>query len=70
MVALNYPLTGKMGTVGSIDNMCWRQSRRAGLVGTFRAFLSSRLQDSKFIVKSDFRNHPVGNLKVRRMFVG
>jgi len=42
MVALNEPFTGNLQGMRNADLNCHRQARRAGLMGTFRAFLSAR----------------------------
>ena len=47
------------------DFLCFQQARAVGLKGTFRAFLSSKLQDLYSIVrKSDRDSLPIVNLKV------
>lgn len=43
MAALNEPYTGNLQGMRIADLNCHRQARRAGLIGTFRAFLSARL---------------------------
>lgn len=43
MAALNDPYTGDLQGMRGADFNCYRQARRAGLLGTFRAFLSTRL---------------------------
>lgn len=42
MAALNEPYSGEMQGQRGADFACYRQARRAGLSGTFKAFLSSR----------------------------
>lgn len=42
MAALNEPQAGNMKGISGIDYACYRQARRAGLLGTFKAFLSSK----------------------------
>lgn len=42
IAALNEPYTGDLKGMRGADFDCYRQARRAGLVGTFRAFLSER----------------------------
>lgn len=42
MAALNEPQSGNMKGISGADFACYRQARRAGLLGTFKAFLSSR----------------------------
>jgi hypothetical protein len=64
MAALNEPYTGDMTGVRGADYSCYRESRRAGLRGTFRAFLSSRVQNLDSIVRFSDRDLPVVNTKV------
>jgi hypothetical protein len=64
MAALNEPCTGDMTGVRGADYSCYRESRRAGLRGTFRAFLSSRVQNLDSIVRFSDRELPVVNIKV------
>jgi len=64
MAALNEPCTGDMTGVRGADYSCYRESRRAGLRGTFRAFLSSRVQNLDSIVRFSDRDLPVVNIKV------
>lgn len=65
MAALNEPYTGDMHGVRGADYACYRQARRANLRGTFRAFLSSRVQNLDSIVRYKDRDLPVVNIKVR-----
>lgn len=76
MIALNGPMTGNMGGVSGIDHQCWKQSKNAGLRGTFRAFLSSYAQSIKSIVRRRDRDLPLANRNVShrshhyQLFVG
>ncbi|XP_020710044.2 collagen alpha-1(XVIII) chain isoform X2 [Athalia rosae] len=63
MAALNEPYTGDMHGVRGADYACYRQSKRAGLTGTFRAFLSSRVQNVDSIVRFADRDLPIVNIK-------
>lgn len=65
MAALNEPFTGDMHGVRGADFTCYRQAKRAGLRGTFRAFLSSRVQNVDSIVRIGDRDLPIVNIKVR-----
>lgn len=66
LIALNAPQTGNMRGIRGADFLCFQQARAIGLKGTFRAFLSSKLQDLHTIVRrSDRGNFPIVNLKVR-----
>ena len=64
MAALNEPFTGDMHGVRGADYACYRQARRAGLRGTFRACLSSRVQNVDSIVRLGDRDLPIVNIKV------
>lgn len=70
MYALNYPLKGlvegseSLNGLNGADYECYRQSKEAGLNGTFRAFLSSRVQDVKSIVREEDRMLPIMNYNV------
>lgn len=64
MAALNYPFTGDMHGVRGADYECFRQSRRANLKGTFRAFMAARVQNIDSIVRSKDAKLPVVNLRV------
>lgn len=69
LAALNEPFTGDMRGVRGTDYACYRQARKAGLKGTFRALLTSRVQNLDSIVKYSDRHLPVVNLKVRKINV-
>lgn len=67
LIALNAPQTGNMRGIRGADFLCFQQARAVGLKGTFRAFLSSKLQDLYTIVRrSDRDNFPIVNLKVKQ----
>lgn len=62
LVALNTPFSGDMRA----DYQCFQQARATGLISTYRAFLSSHLQDLLSVVrKTDRYNLPIVNLKVK-----
>lgn len=64
LVALNTPQSGGMRGIRGADFQCFQQARAVGLSGTFRAFLSSRLQDLYSIVRrADRSSVPIVNLK-------
>ena len=66
LVALNSPQPGGMRGIRGADFQCFQQARAVGLAGTFRAFLSSRLQDLYSIVRrADRTGVPIVNLRVR-----
>lgn len=63
LVALNTPVAGDIRA----DFQCFQQARAAGLLSTFRAFLSSHLQDLSTVVRKAERfSLPIVNLKVKR----
>lgn len=64
MAALNEAYTGGMNGPRGADYACYKEARRAGLRGTFRAFLTSRVQNLDSIVKASDRELPVVNIKV------
>lgn len=69
LVALNSPQPGGMRGIRGADFQCFQQARAAGLAGTFRAFLSSRLQDLYSIVRrADRTGVPVVNLRDEVLF--
>lgn len=68
LAALNEPQSGSMHGVRGADYSCYRQARNANLQGTFRAFLSSWVQNLDSIVKFSDRNLPVVNTKGDLLF--
>lgn len=69
LVALNAPLKGDMRGIRGADFQCYQQARSMGLTATFRAFLSSHLQDLATIVrKADRNDMPVVNLRGEVLF--
>lgn len=69
LIALNSPQVGNMRGIRGADFLCFQQARAVGLKGTFRAFLSSKLQDLYSIVrKSDRETLPIVNLKDQVLF--
>jgi len=56
-----------MRGIRGADFQCYQQARSMGLTSTYRAFLSSHLQDLATIVRKVDRNDlPVVNLRVRK----
>uniref|UniRef100_A0A671LDF2 Collagenase NC10/endostatin domain-containing protein n=1 Tax=Sinocyclocheilus anshuiensis TaxID=1608454 RepID=A0A671LDF2_9TELE len=54
---------------GSVDHQCFLQAQAIGLKGTFRAFLSSQLQDLYSIVRQNNRELlPIVNLQDEELF--
>lgn len=67
LVALNTPVAGDIRA----DIQCFQQARAAGLLSTFRAFLSSHLQDLSTVVRKAERfGLPIVNLKVTMNLIG
>jgi hypothetical protein len=69
LIASNVPFTGNMRGISGADHSCYRESHDAGLSGTYRAFLASKLQDLSSIVhRPEDRRLPVVNLKNQVLF--
>jgi collagen type XV alpha len=68
LIALNTPLSGDMRGVRGADFACYQQARTAGFTTTFRAFLSSQVQDLNKIVHFSDQFTPVVNLRGDRLF--
>lgn len=68
MAALNEARTGDVHGVRGADYACYREARRAGLRGTFRAFLASRVQNLDSIVRQADRKLPISNLRGEVLF--
>uniref|UniRef100_A0A3Q0SUG7 Collagenase NC10/endostatin domain-containing protein n=1 Tax=Amphilophus citrinellus TaxID=61819 RepID=A0A3Q0SUG7_AMPCI len=69
LIALNSPQTGSMRGIRGADFLCFTQAQAIGMKGTFRAFLSSKLQDLHSIVrKTDRHSLPIVNLKDEVLF--
>uniref|UniRef100_A0A667WLR9 Collagenase NC10/endostatin domain-containing protein n=1 Tax=Myripristis murdjan TaxID=586833 RepID=A0A667WLR9_9TELE len=69
LIALNSPQTGSMRGIRGVDYLCFTQARAIGMQGTFRAFLSSKLQDLHSIVRKIDRDRlPIVNLKDEVLF--
>ncbi|XP_017842790.1 collagen alpha-1(XVIII) chain isoform X5 [Drosophila busckii] len=63
VAALNEPGIGDLQGIRGADYACYRQGRRAGLLGTFKAFLTSRVQNLDSIVRPADRELPVVNTR-------
>ncbi len=68
LIALNEPFNGDMHGVRGADFACYHQARAAGFTTTFRAFLSSQVQDLDKIVHYGDQHSPVVNLRGDRLF--
>jgi hypothetical protein len=68
LIALNEPMNGNMKGVRGADFECYKQARHAGFTTTFRAFLSSQVQDLNKIVHYSDHQTPVVNARGHRLF--
>ncbi|KAG5893858.1 hypothetical protein JTB14_005467 [Gonioctena quinquepunctata] len=68
LAALNEAYTGDVHGVRGADYACYREARRAGLRGTYRALMSSRVQNVDSIVRQADRKLPVSNLRGEVLF--
>ena len=65
LIAANEPYTGNMGGVSGADGTCYRQAKLAGLRGTYKAFLGSKVQHLSSIVhRHEDLYLPIVNTKV------
>ena len=65
MIAANEPFTGDMGGVAGADHICYKEAKAARMPGTFRAFLTSRVQNLDSVIpRKDDRIVPIVNLRV------
>ncbi|CAH1719388.1 unnamed protein product [Chironomus riparius] len=63
LIALNEAYSGNLQGLRNADLNCHRQARRAGILGNFRAFLSTRIQNLDSLVKIEDRDLPITNLR-------
>ncbi|KAG5682062.1 hypothetical protein PVAND_011447 [Polypedilum vanderplanki] len=63
LIALNEPYSGNLQGLRNADLNCHRQARRSGLMGNFRAFLSTRIQNLDSLIKPEDRELPITNLR-------
>jgi len=68
LVALNQPMSGDLGGVPGADYHCFQQSYSSGALGTYRAFLSDKMQSIKNIIAEKYFHLPVVNLKGMQIF--
>lgn len=63
LIALNEPMRGDMNGISGADGACYRQAKYSQYKGTYRAFLSSKVQDMRTLIffKKD-RSIPIVNL--------
>ena len=64
-MAANEPFSGAMQGISGADYTCYREAKQAGMRGTYRAFLTSRVQNLDSIVHLQFdKTIPIVNVKV------
>lgn len=69
LVALNTPLTGNLGSIHSVNNLCRTQAQAMGIRDDYKAFLSHHLQDLIDIMQPMYRtNMPIVNLRGEVLF--
>lgn len=57
-----------MHGIRGADYSCYRQAARAGLRGTYKAFLHSRTQRLQTLVQSAYADLPVANIRGEILF--
>uniref|UniRef100_A0A1I7UY63 Endostatin domain-containing protein n=1 Tax=Caenorhabditis tropicalis TaxID=1561998 RepID=A0A1I7UY63_9PELO len=68
MIALSQPFSGNLHGLRGADLQCYREARSAGYTTTFRAMLSSNVQDLIRIVHSVDLDTPVVNIAGHHLF--
>ncbi|CAI2318691.1 unnamed protein product [Caenorhabditis sp. 36 PRJEB53466] len=68
MIALSHPFSGNVHGLRGADLQCYREARAAGFSTTFRAMLSSNVQDLVRIVHSVDADTPVVNSAGHHLF--
>ncbi|CAI5438770.1 unnamed protein product [Caenorhabditis angaria] len=68
MIALSHPFSGNLHGLRGADLQCYREARAAGYTTTFRAMLSSDVQDMVKIVHSADADTPVVNIYGHQLF--
>ncbi|VDO62279.1 unnamed protein product [Heligmosomoides polygyrus] len=68
LIALNTPFDGNMHGMRGADLQCYREARMAGFTTTFRAMLSSNVQDMLRIVHTADWDTPVVNIRGEHLF--
>lgn len=68
VAALNKAYNGDAHGIRGADYECHRQSKKANMIGSFRAFLSGRDQNLESIVKSKDAQLPLVNTKGEILF--
>lgn len=63
LAALNEPYSGNLHGTRGADFSCYRQAVRAGIVGNFKAFLSTRIQSLQGLVSYAHWDVPIANIK-------
>lgn len=68
MIALSHPFTGNLHGLRGADLQCYREARASGYTTTFRAMLSSNVQDLVRIVHSVDADTPIVNVAGHHLF--
>ncbi|WKX90927.1 hypothetical protein Q1695_009626 [Nippostrongylus brasiliensis] len=68
LIALNSPFDGNMRGMRGADLQCYREARMAGFTTTFRAMLSSNVQDMLRIVHTADWDTPVVNIRGEHLY--
>ncbi|XP_031632594.1 uncharacterized protein LOC116346596 isoform X2 [Contarinia nasturtii] len=68
IAALNEPYAGNLHGTRGADFSCYRQAVRAGIVGSFKAFLSTRIQSLQGLVSYMHWDVPIANIKGEMIF--
>uniref|UniRef100_A0AC35G3G0 Uncharacterized protein n=1 Tax=Panagrolaimus sp. PS1159 TaxID=55785 RepID=A0AC35G3G0_9BILA len=68
LIALNAPVNGKMGGIRGADLQCYQHARQSGYRTTFRAFLSSNVQDLRDLVHYADNDTIVVNSRGEKLF--
>lgn len=66
LFAANEPVSGRMGGISGGDRICYRQAIAAKLLGTYRAFVTSKTQSlNSLISRTEDQKIPIVNAKVQ-----
>ncbi len=57
-------MSGDMGGRSGADHQCYQQAYRSGRRGNYRAFLSDKMKNIKYVVPQKYHSLPVVNMKV------
>lgn len=68
LAALNEPYAGNLHGTRGADFLCYRQAGRAGIAGSFKAFLSTRIQSLQGLISYNHWDVPIANIKGEMIF--